>query len=177
MKKLFAGVLSAAVVFSLSPGPSPAQSSCPAEVSQAKEMLSKVRKTAVVKPEDVEVPRAMAGARENQNVQSPRGSQDVESPRGNQNVQSPRGNQDVQSPRGNQDVQSPRENENVQSPRGNQDVQAPRTMAGATTPAQPTRAEITKAGSLVKQAESACKAGNTTLATEKAKAAMALLNP
>ena len=143
MKKLFAGVLSAAVVFSLSPGSSPAQSICPAEVSQAKDMLSKARKAAAVKPEDVEVPRAMAGARENQNVQSPRG---------------------------NQNVQSPRENENVQSPRGNQDVQAPRA-------ARPTRADITKAGSLLKQAESACKAGNTALATEKAKAAMALLNP
>ena len=58
-----------------------------------------------------------------------------------------------------------------------EDVQAPRAMAGATTPARPTRADITKAGSLVKQAESACKAGNTALAAKKAKAAMALLNP
>jgi hypothetical protein len=97
----------------------------------------------------------MAGAR-----------QDIAAPRENQNVQSPRGNQDVQSPRGNQDVQSPR---------GSQDVQAPRTAAGATTPARATRADITKAGSLVKQAEAACKSGNMTLAAEKAKAAMALL--
>jgi len=108
MKKLLAGVLSAAVVFSVSPGYSPAQSNCPAEVAQAKEMSSKARKMVSVKPED---------------------------------------------------------------------IQAPRAMAGATSPARPTRTDITKPGSLVKQAESACKAGNTALAAEKAKAAMALLNP
>jgi hypothetical protein len=138
-------------------------------------MLSKARKTASVKPEDIQAPRALAGAR--QDVAAPRENQNVQSPRANQEVQSPRGNQNVQSPRANQDVQSPRENQNVQSPRANQDVQSPRAMAGAATPARPTGANITKAGSLVKQAESACKAGNTTLAAEKAKAAMALLNP
>jgi len=193
MKKLFAGAVSIAVLLSLSPAVSLAQSKCPAEVAQAKEMLSKSKKVASVKPEDIQAPRTMAGARqevaaprENQNVQSPRGNQDVQSPRGNQNVQSPRGNQDVQSPRGNQDVQSPRgnqnvqsprENQNVQSPRGNQDVQAPRTPAGAATAAPPSKADITKAGSLVKQAEAACKSGNMTVAAEKAKAAMALLKP
>jgi hypothetical protein len=34
---------------------------------------------------------------------------------------------------------------------------------------------VTKATSLVKEAEAACKAGNMTLATDKAKAALAIL--
>ena len=34
---------------------------------------------------------------------------------------------------------------------------------------------MTKAASLVKEAEAACKAGNTTLAADKAKAALAIL--
>src|SRR5215813_11727094 len=150
MKKLFAAVLSLAVATSLSPAVISAQAAtCPAEVAQAKEMLSKKQiastssqdvqaprslagarsNDSVQSPrgnQDVQSPRSLAGARSNENVQSPRGNQDVQSPRGNQNIQSPRGNQDVQSPRGNQDVQSPRGNQNVQSPRGNQDVQSPR---------------------------------------------------
>jgi len=174
MKKLFAAVLSVAVAMSLSPALTSAQSSCPAEVAQAKDMLSK-KQVASVKSQDVQAPRSLAGARSNEAVQSPRGNQDVQSPRGNQNVQSPRGNQDVQSPRGNQDVQSPRGNQNVQSPRGNQDVQSPRVGSGATASSQAPRADITKAASLVKDAEAACKAGNMTQASEKAKAAIALL--
>ena len=171
MKELLVAVLSVALIVSLTPGVSLAQSNCPAEVDQAKEMLSK--KMASVKPEDVQAPRALAGAR--QSVQSPRGNQDVQSPRGNQDVQSPRGNQDVQSPRGNQDVQSPRGNQNVQSPRGNQDVQSPRAGTGATAGSQAPRSSLTKATSLVKEAEAACKAGNMSLASKKAKSAMALL--
>src|SRR6266511_1492254 len=126
MKKLFTTVLSVAVAMSLSPALTSAQSaSCPAEVAQAKEMLSK-KQVASINNQDVQAPRSLAGARTNENVQSPRGNQDVQSPRGNQDVQSPRGTQDVQSPRGNQNVQSPRGNQDVQSPRGNQDVQSPR---------------------------------------------------
>ena len=218
MKKLFAGVLSVAVALSLSPALGTAQTKCPAEEAQAKDMLSK--KTASVKPDDIQAPRSLAGARSNENVQSPRGNQDlqsprgnqdlqsprgnqnvqsprgnqdlqsprgnqdvqsprgnqnVQSPRGNQDVQSPRGNQDVQSPRGNQDVQSPRGNQDVQSPRGNQDVQSPRAAGGSTAAAQAPRADMTKATSLVKEAEAACKAGNMTLASDKAKAALAIL--
>jgi hypothetical protein len=41
--------------------------------------------------------------------------------------------------------------------------------------AQAPRADVTKAASLVKEAEAACKAGNMTLATDKAKAALAIL--
>jgi len=150
-----------------------AQTACPPEVEQAKEMLNQKQK-AEVKPEDVAAPRSMAGAR--QDIQSPRGNQDVQSPRGNQNVQSPRGNQDVQSPRGNQDIQSPRGNQDVQSPRGNQDVQSPR--AGTTTTAgsqAPRSSNLKKAASLVKEAEAACKAGNMSQASKKAKSALALM--
>ena len=166
MKKLFTVVLSLVVATSLSPALTTVQAaSCPAEVAQAKDMLSK-KQVASINSQDVQAPRSLAGARSNESVQSPRGNQDVQSPRGNQNVQSPRGNQDVQSPRGNQDVQSPR---------GNQNVQSPRTGSGATASSQAPRADISKAASLVKDAEAACKSGNMTLASDKAKAAIELL--
>ena len=164
MKKAFAAVLSVAVALSLSPAVTTAQGTCPAEVAQAKDMLTK--RTASVKPDDIQAPRSLAGARSNESVQAPRGNQDVQAPRGNQNVQAPRGNQDVQAPRGNQ---------NVQAPRGNQDVQAPRSGAGSTTTAQAPRGDMSKATALVNEAEAACKAGNIKLATDKAKAAIAIL--
>jgi hypothetical protein len=137
--------------------PALAASSCPPEVAEAKARLSKAQaalKTTTARGQDVQAPRAAAGAR-GQDVQAPRG-QDVQAPRG-QDVQAPRG-QDVQAPRG-QDVQAPR-GQDVQAPRG-QDVQAPR---------------VSKAASLVREAEQACKKGNMKLASEKAKAALALLN-
>jgi len=182
MKKAFAAVLSVAVALSLSPAVTTAQGTCPAEVAQAKDMLTK--RTASVKPDDIQAPRSLAGARSNESVQAPRGNQDVQAPRGNQDVQAPRGNQDVQAPRGNQnvqaprgnqDVQAPRGNQNVQAPRGNQDVQAPRSGAGSTTTAQAPRGDMSKATALVNEAEAACKAGNMKLATDKAKAAIAIL--
>src|SRR5207247_10233910 len=108
MKKLFATVLSVAVAMSLSPALASAQTtSCPAEVAQAKAMLSK-KQVASVNSQDVQAPRSLAGARSNENVQSPRGNQDLQSPRGNQDVQAPRGIQDVRSPRGDQDVRATR---------------------------------------------------------------------
>ena len=73
-------------------------------------------------------------------------------------MQAPR-TQDVQAPR-TQDVQAPR-TQDVQAPRG-QDAQAP-------------RANISKAATFVKEAEAACKAGNASLATQKAKAAIEIL--
>ena len=156
MKTLFPVILSVAVTMSLSPAVSSAGSTCPTEVAQAKDMLTK--KTAVAKADTIQPPRSLAGAR-----------QDV--------VQAPRENQDVQAPRENQNVQAPRENQNVQAPRTNEEInQAPRSGAGATTTAPASRADVTKAASLVKQAEAACKAGKLTLASEKAKAALAILN-
>jgi len=165
MKTLFPVILSVAVTMSLSPAVSSAGSTCPTEVAQAKDMLTK--KTAVAKADTIQPPRSLAGAR--QDV--------VQAPRENQDVQAPRENQDVQAPRENQDVQAPRENQNVQAPRTNEEInQAPRSGAGATTTAPASRADVTKAASLVKQAEAACKAGKLTLASEKAKAALAILN-
>jgi hypothetical protein len=63
-------------------------------------------------------------------------------------------------------VQAPR-GQDVQAPRG-QDVQSPR-MAGAAKPGS------TKAASLIKEAEAACKAGDMTSAKAKAEAAIAEL--
>jgi hypothetical protein len=90
-------------------------------------------------------------------------TQDLQAPRGN-DVQAPRGNE-VQAPR-NQDIQAPRDQE-IQSPRSGSS--APR---GAQSPRSP---ELREAAALVKEAEAACNAGNTTVASEKARAAMARL--
>jgi len=150
MKKVLASVLSVVTMVSLSATAGMAQTSCPPEVASAKAML-----TQTAKSQDVQAPRSLAGAR--QDVQAPR-SQDIQSPRG-QDVQAPRG-QDVQSPR-SQDVQSPR-SQDIQSPRS-QDIQSPRS------------AEFKKASTLVSEAEVACKAGKSSVAADKAKAAMELL--
>ena len=88
-----------------------AHTSCPAEVASAKAML-----TQTAKGQDVQAPRALAGAR-------------------------------------SQDIQSPR----------SQDIQSPRSAA------------FTKASTLVSEAEVACKAGKSSVAADKAKAAMELL--
>src|SRR6266496_3047959 len=114
MKKLFAAVLSVAVALSLSPAVGTAQSNCPAEVTQAKDMLSK--RTASVKPDDIQAPRSLAGARSNEAVQAPRGNQDVQAPRGNQDVQAPRS---LAGARSNESVQAPRGRKGVQAARGN----------------------------------------------------------
>src|SRR5438128_1868100 len=100
----------------------------------------------VAKGQDIQAPRTLAGAR--QEVQAPRG-------------------QEVQAPRG-QEVQAPRSQE-VQAPRG-QEVQAPRTMAGAKQPAG-----MSKASSLVSEAEAACKAGDMKTAKAKAEAAISAM--
>src|SRR5438132_6331041 len=113
MKKLLAAVLSVAVAVTLSPALSSAQSSsCPAEVTQAKDLLSK--KTASVKPDDIQAPRSLAGARQNEAQQAPRG---------NQNVQAPRGNQDVQAPRGKRGVQANSDDQGGHAAGGDQAVQ------------------------------------------------------
>jgi hypothetical protein len=126
-----------------------AASPCPPEVAEAKARLSQAQaalKKTPVKDQGVQGPRTAAAAR-GQDVQAPRG-QDIQAPRG-QDIQAPRG-QDIQAPRG-QDIQAPR----------GQDVQASRVAKGA---------------SLVREAEQACKKGNMKLASEKAKAALTLLN-
>jgi hypothetical protein len=51
-------------------------------------------------------------------------------------------------------------------------VQAPRSLAGAKQPAGGT---ITRASSLIREAEAACKAGDMAKAKSKAEAALAIL--
>ena len=179
MKKLFATVTSFVFVVSLAGTVSAAEPSCPPEVGTAKTMLQK--KQQLAKSQDVQAPRSLAGAR-TQDVQAPR-TQDVQAPRTQVPVQAPR-TQDVQAPR-TQDVQAPRTQVPVQAPR-TQDVQAPRTEDVQAPPtqdvqaprgqdAQAPRANISKAATFVKEAEAACKAGNASLATQKAKAAIEIL--
>ena len=79
-----------------------AETTCPAEVGQAKKMLLDKQHVSA-KVQDVQAPRSLAGAR--QDIQAPR-SQDVQAPR-TQDVQAPRGKQDIQAPR-TQDIQAPR---------------------------------------------------------------------
>jgi hypothetical protein len=79
----------------------------------------------------------------------------------------------VQAPR-TQDVQAPR-TQDVQAPR-TQDVQAPRSQDGKAPAASAARgANVKQATALVNEADAACKAGKTDIASEKAKAAMNLL--
>jgi hypothetical protein len=107
MKKLFAVLMSVAVIGAFTPVEAQTPS-CPPEVAKAKDMLSK--KGEIARAQDIQAPRTLAGAR-GQDVQAPRG-QDVQAPRG-QDVQAPRG-QDIQAPRG-QDVQAPRTAAGVKS--------------------------------------------------------------
>ena len=173
MKKLMAAATVVSVAFFSAFVPmADAQSACPPEVTKAKEMLAQ---KSVAKGQDIQAPRTLAGAR--QEVQAPRG-QEVQAPRG-QEVQAPRG-QEVQAPRTTtqqaprgQEVQAPRSlagaRQEVQAPRG-QEVQAPRTMAGAKQPAG-----MSKASSLVSEAEAACKAGDMKTAKAKAEAAISAM--
>ena len=119
MRGIFATALSIVTMISLSATVGMAQTSCPAEVSSAKAML-----TQTAKSQNVQAPRSQAGDR----------------------------SQDIQSPRG-QDIQSPR----------SQDMQSPRSTDSKT------------ASTLVSEAEAACKVGKSSVAAEKAKAAMELL--
>ena len=90
MKRLFATLMSVAVLAAFTPV-SEAQTSCPAEVTKAKELLAK--RGSMAKASEAQAPRSLAGARVDQ---APRG-QDAQAPRG-QDAQAPRG-QDAQSPR------------------------------------------------------------------------------
>src|SRR5260370_20297669 len=117
MRKILATLLTVAVAAAFVPTLTDAASSCPPEVAQAKELLSK----------QTAASRTLAGARE---VQAPR-IQDVQAPK-MQDVQAPRslaGARDIQAPR-MQDVQAPKM-QDVQPPRErDDDVQAPRTLDG-----------------------------------------------
>jgi hypothetical protein len=154
---------------------------CPAELSQAKAMLSKATTASSKTSATAQPPRQLAGAK-TQDVQAPR-AQDVQAPRA-QDVQAPRA-QDVQAPRA-QDVQAPRAQDvqapraqDVQAPRA-QDVQAPRAQdvqaPGAQAPKGPDdKARLDTVRKLISESEAACKKGDMTTSTGKAKEAMGLL--
>jgi hypothetical protein len=175
MRKLVPAIVSLTCLMILGPPSASAAQQC-AEVESAKAALRTNGPQAGARSQDVQSPR-------NQDTQSPRGqgmqssrSQDVQSPRSNQDVQAPRSQdiqaprqQDVQSPRNQQDVQSPR-SQDIQSPRNNQDVQSPRGQQPA-----PQSAQRQQATQLVNEAAAACDAGNPTVASQKAREAMALL--
>jgi hypothetical protein len=136
-----------------------AQKDCPPEVTQAQTALKNAQAAAKSKatakgPQDIQAPRSQAGAR-TQDVNAPR-TQDVNAPR-TQDVNAPR-TQDVNAPR-TQDVNAPR-TQDVNAPR-TQDVDAPR---------------LKKAEGLVSQALAACKKGDMTGASAKAKQALTTLN-
>jgi hypothetical protein len=152
MKKPLAAALGLAFVVTFYPAVAPAAATC-ADVEAAKSLLKK--QTVAMK--STQTPRSLAGAR-SQDVQAPR-SQDIQAPR-SQDIQAPR-SQDIQAPR-SQDIQAPR-SQDIQAPRS-QDTQAPRS------------GELKQAATLVKEADAACKAGNSSLATVKANAAMELMN-
>src|SRR5256712_8108382 len=114
MKRLFAAIMSVAVFGALAPAVD-AQSSCPSEVQQAKEMFAKVAKTP-----DVQAPRTLAGAR--QEMQAPRGKEDVQAPRSLAGAPDP---PEIQAPRGTQAVQAPRGKGGAAAPPGTAAVQAP----------------------------------------------------
>src|SRR3989442_14353478 len=101
MKRFFAVIMSVAVVAVMAPV-ADAQSQCPAEVGQAKAMLSKVSKA-----QDVQAPRSLAGSR--QDIQAPRVGQDVQAPRG-QDVHEPpwlvAAGQDIDAQPAGQDMRS-----------------------------------------------------------------------
>jgi hypothetical protein len=154
---------------------------CPPEVTQAQAALKDARAAAKNKvatgPQDVQAPRSQAGARtqdvnapRTQDVNAPR-TQDVNAPR-TQDVNAPR-TQDVNAPR-TQDVNAPR-TQDVNAPR-TQDVNAPRVPAGNKQQNTDAAARLKKAEGLVGQAQAACKKGDMTGATAKAKQALALLN-
>jgi hypothetical protein len=102
---------------------------------------------------EVDSARAMlsraAATQNDRELQAPR--QDVQAPRA-------RKDQETQAPR-DQDIQAPRGG-NTPSASGNQDTVPP---------------QMKRAATLVKEADTACHAGNTAEASQKAKAAMALM--
>ena len=151
MRQVVAIVLGLGIIALTTPGMVRAADQCPTELAQAKAAL----KTAQAKSQDIQSPRAQAGAR-TQDIQAPR-QQDIQAPR-QQEMQAPRGQQDIQAPR-QQDVQAPRSQQEPPVPRG-QDIQAPR---------------VKQAAALVQQSDAACKKGDMALSTKKAREALGLL--
>ena len=187
MKKVLAVVVSGLTAVSLSATAGSADTSCAMEVSQAKAMLQQKQQ---VSKSEVQAPRSLAGARVQE---APRSQQ--EAPRTQQDVQAPRslaGARIQEAPRSQQEAprsaqEAPRSAQ--EAPRSTQEAprniqQAPRSQQEAPRSAQEAprgqqlsapRGDLAKATALVNEADAACKAGNNSLASQKAKAAMDLI--
>jgi hypothetical protein len=175
MTRFFTVAVSFFVFVAFMPAQSSAQATCPPEVAEAKAMLAG-KQTAKVAPGDVQAPRSLAGARQDIQ-QAPRSGDVQQAPRTLAPQQAPRSAQEA--PRAKQDIQqAPRSAQ--EAPRGTQEAprsaqEAPRADAGSKVAQQAPRADITKATALVNEAEAACKVGNMTMASEKAKAALEII--
>jgi len=150
--QIASGILSVAFVMALGAGPASSAATC-ADVEQAKLALKNQ-------------PASTSGYRAGAQRQE-RGESDVQNRR-SQDPQAPRQQDEIQAPRKQDEVQAPRQQDEVQAPRG----QDNRSGSDAQAPRSPERRQ---AAALVRQADVACKAGNTAQASEKARAAMALL--
>ena len=201
MKKVFAAIMSMAVMATFTPIAS-AQSACPPEVAKAKEMLSGKSVSAprslagsrgqdpqAARGQDVQTPRSLAGARgqdpqaaRGENAQAARG-ENAQAARG-ENAQAARTEKNPQAARGENAQAARGENaqaargENAQAARG-ENAQAARggqdiQTARAGSGAKPA-GDVSKASGLIKEAEAACKAGDVKTAKEKADAAISIL--
>src|SRR5574337_580804 len=193
MRKLFATL----TIFFLFVAPVIVEAAnCPAEVQTAKDMLKKQS----AKADESQAPRALAGARSEANAprsqesNAPR-SQDSNAPRVGGESSAPR-SQDSNAPRASREANAPRSQESnaprtlggamsreanaprsqeSNAPRATRESNAPRGQDSAAPRTAASAPQVSKARILVKDAEAACKAGDMTKATEKAKAAMELL--
>jgi hypothetical protein len=154
-----------------------AQMPCPQEIETAKQMLKSYLAAHPAKP-----PRSAAAARQDvqaprsQEIQAPRDkSQEIQAPR-SQEIQAPRDkSQEIQAPRSQQEIQAPRSQE-IQAPRDkSQEIQAPRRKQVQAPRAAKGKDVVARSRALIRDADAACKRGDTATATQKATAAIELL--
>ena len=157
MRALVTAVVSVVVPVTVWIAVGSAQSTkCPPEVASAKAILT---------ARGGEIQASRPGR--NENNQAAARSLEVQAPR-HQDVQAPRAkDEDVQAPRTSkeQDVQAPRAKQDAQTPRGQDAARDQNVVAG----------EAKRAETLVKEAEEACKTGDTARASQKAMAALEIL--
>jgi len=157
MRALVTAVVSVVVPVTVWIAVGSAQSTkCPPEVASAKAILT---------ARGGEIQASRPGR--NENNQAAARSLEIQRPR-QQDAQAPRAKEeDVQAPRTSkeQDVQAPRAKQDAQTPRGQDAARDQNVVAG----------EAKRAETLVKEAEEACKTGDTARASQKAMAALEIL--
>jgi len=156
MRALVTAVVSVVVPVTVWIAVGSAQSTkCPPEVASAKAILT---------ARGGEIQASRPGR--NENNQAAARSLEIQAPR----------QQDAQAPRAKEeDAQAPRtsKEQDVQAPRAKQDAQTPRGLDAARD--QNVAGEAKRAETLVKEAEEACKTGDTARASQKAMAALEIL--